>query len=329
MKSLTTLFIATIIILFSTRVNAQWATSGNNIYNTNSGFVGIGTSSPTYLLDVAKNITGPSIAIRNLGGVGGAGFSLIDQISNSHWKIKTTSIGALKFRDDASALNVMLIERNAAENSLYIKAGGNVGIGTSVPGSLLEVAKNTIGPAITIHNLGGIGGAGFIMTDDLSGGNWKFKTTSTGGFKIRDHGNGLDVLVMESNSTANAIYVKAGGNVGIGTANPTSKLAVNGKIDCKEVEIYIDGWSDCVFGNDYKLRSLKEVETYINQNHHLPDVPSEKEVLENGVNVGEMNSILLKKVEELTLYMIELKKENELMKKDNKVMKVQIEKLMY
>ena len=111
--------------------------------------------------------------------------------------------------------------------------------------------------------------------------------------------------------------------VGMGTtAIPSGvKMAVNGKINCKEVEVTITGWSDYVFAKDYNLRTLEEVEAYIKENKHLPDVPSEKEVLENGVNVGEMNSTLLKKIEELTLYMIELKKENE-------QMKAQIEVLM-
>ncbi len=206
-------------------------------------------------------------------------------------------------------------------NNIYNNNSGYVGIGNSTPSNLLEVGKNMMGPQVIIHNFGGGGGAGFTMIDDASTANWKFKATAAGGFKIRDHANGLNVLVMEANAAANAIYVKAGGNVGIGETNPSYKLSVNGNIGCKEVEVTLTGWSDFVFANDYKLRSLDEVESYIKENHHLPDVPSEKEVLKNGVNVGEMNSTLLRKIEELTLYMIELKKENE-------QMKAQIEKLM-
>jgi hypothetical protein len=68
---------------------------------------------------------------------------------------------------------------------------------------------------------------------------------------------------------------------------------------------------DYVFEKNYNLRPLAEVENYINQNKHLPEVPAAKEMEANGVNLGEMNMLLLKKVEELTLYVIELKKENE------------------
>jgi hypothetical protein len=71
---------------------------------------------------------------------------------------------------------------------------------------------------------------------------------------------------------------------------------------------------DFVFNSDYKLKSLYEVENFINLNKHLPDVPSEKEVTANGLNLGDMNATLLQKVEELTLYMIDLKKENDALK---------------
>ena len=101
------------------------------------------------------------------------------------------------------------------------------------------------------------------------------------------------------------------GNVGIGTTNPgTYKLAVNGEIRAKEV-IVETGCSDFVFEEHYALRPLNEVEAFIKANKHLPDIPSEKEVSENGLGLGEMQAKLLRKVEELTLYMIEMKKENQ------------------
>jgi len=200
-------------------------------------------------------------------------------------------------------------------------SSGFVGIGNTSPTNLLEVGKSMTEPQVIVHNYGSNGGATFTMIDDLYSSTWKFKAITGGGFKIRDHASGLNVFIIEKNSAANALYIKAGGNIGIGTNNPSYKLSVNGKIGCKEVEVTLTGWSDFVFAEDYQLRTLEEVEAYINENNHLPDVPSEKEVLENGVNVGEMNSTLLRKIEELTLYMIELKKENE-------QMKAQIEVLM-
>ena len=103
-------------------------------------------------------------------------------------------------------------------------------------------------------------------------------------------------------------------NVGIGTANPgTFKLAVNGNIRAKEIKVET-GWSDFVFEEDYDLPTLEEVEKFIKVNKHLPGIPSAKEVKENGVELGKMDSKLLLKIEELTLYMIELKKENNALK---------------
>jgi hypothetical protein len=84
------------------------------------------------------------------------------------------------------------------------------------------------------------------------------------------------------------------------------------KIEAGEIEVkVIPAWKDCVFEADYNLMSLKETEEFIKQNKHLPGIPSEKEVLENGINVGEMNALLLQKIEELTLYVIELEKKIE------------------
>ncbi|MCX2679347.1 hypothetical protein OOZ15_05275 [Galbibacter sp. EGI 63066] len=95
------------------------------------------------------------------------------------------------------------------------------------------------------------------------------------------------------------------GNVGIGTWNPDSKLAVNGKVHAKEVKVDVVGWSDFVFEKDYDLPTLEEVEQHIKEKGHLKDIPSAKEVEENGVYLGEMDAKLLQKIEELTLYIIE------------------------
>jgi len=100
------------------------------------------------------------------------------------------------------------------------------------------------------------------------------------------------------------------GNVGVGISNPAYKLDVNGVIRAKEIKVET-GWADFVFDNDYKLPSLNQVESHIREYKHLPGIPSEAQVKEEGVNLAEMQVKLLQKIEELTLYVIELKKENE------------------
>ncbi len=76
----------------------------------------------------------------------------------------------------------------------------------------------------------------------------------------------------------------------------------------QEVEVMSGWWPDKVFDKEYKLMPLCEVETFIKEHRHLPEIPSEKTVLEEGMNIAEMNALLLQKVEELTLYVIELEK---------------------
>ena len=102
------------------------------------------------------------------------------------------------------------------------------------------------------------------------------------------------------------------GSVGIGTtATGSHKLAVEGSIGAREIKVEASGWSDFVFENNYELRTLEEVEEHIAEKGHLPEIPSEAEVTENGINLGEMNAKLLQKIEELTLYLIEQNKENQ------------------
>lgn len=103
------------------------------------------------------------------------------------------------------------------------------------------------------------------------------------------------------------------GNVAIGTETfedngQTYKLSVKGKVRADEVKVYTN-WADYVFHDNYQLPTLKEVEKHIKENGHLKDIPSAKEVEENGIQLGEMNKLLLQKIEELTLYTIQLKKE--------------------
>ncbi|MFW0735916.1 hypothetical protein [Flavobacterium sp. T12S277] len=122
-------------------------------------------------------------------------------------------------------------------------------------------------------------------------------------------------------NTTDYFNILNNGNVGIGEVNPKNKLDVNGTIHSKEVKVDMLGWSDFVFKKEYALPTLAEVEKHIKEKGHLENIPNEEEVLKNGINLGEMNAKLLQKIEELTLYMIEMKKENDQMKTDNLEMK--------
>jgi len=90
-----------------------------------------------------------------------------------------------------------------------------------------------------------------------------------------------------------------------------------GALKVKSLRVTLTDWSDYVFDPAYRLRPLDEVEDYVQQHHHLPDIPSAAEVEEKGVDVGEMNKLLLQKVEELTLYVIDLQKQLDELKSNN------------
>lgn len=171
---------------------------------------------------------------------------------------------------------------------IYGSAGLHVKARTTSPWSVISEAQTNRGIIGINHS----GNAGIIAVSYLD---------QTSGFKPLE--------LWTSNVPRLAIAID--GNVGIGTTNPNQKLTVNGVIYGKEVKVDINvPGPDYVFEKDYNLPSLEEIKNYIDQNKHLPEVPSAKEMEANGIKVSEMNMILLKKVEELTLYVIELKNEN-------------------
>ncbi|HMZ88892.1 MAG TPA: hypothetical protein PKK72_10500 [Chitinophagales bacterium] len=120
-------------------------------------------------------------------------------------------------------------------------------------------------------------------------------------------------VILRANGI-NSMYVDQNGNIVMGstTVAPKSgyKLSVDGKVVCEELLVQLSPWPDYVFADDYKLSSLSEVENFINENNRLPGIPSAAEVESEGLNVGQMQKLMMEKIEELTLYMIELQKQN-------------------
>jgi len=190
-----------------------------------------------------------------------------------------------------------------------VDANGNVGIGTSSPSQKLNVYNSGSSTIVLLGN----------------------SNSGSGGYTSLQLGTSADVngytylqsIKASGSAYGDIILNQSGGNVGIGTTNPGSyKLAVEGKIGAREVNVIATNpWPDYVFEKNYTLPTLESIKTYIDQNKHLPEVPSATEVEKNGVNLGEMNALLLKKIEELTLYVIELKKRDEAQQKEIEILK--------
>ncbi|TKG87804.1 hypothetical protein EYV94_27920 [Puteibacter caeruleilacunae] len=117
------------------------------------------------------------------------------------------------------------------------------------------------------------------------------------------------------------------GKVGIGTRSPEYLLDVLGTMRAREIKVDLNGGADFVFEDDYDLKSLDEVDQFIKERKHLPGIPSAKQMEKDGVGLAEMNKLLLQKVEELTLHLIDQKKDIEALKKENKEQSKEIESL--
>ncbi|WPU94011.1 hypothetical protein SNE25_00535 [Mucilaginibacter sabulilitoris] len=213
----------------------------------------------------------------------------------------------------------------AVGGSSYFK--GKVSIGTTIPFSLLSVNSGLSAPttpsltnSIVIGSANAnavnkyLGQLGFVSNDVdfsapkmvayISGEATETYTddTKTGSVMRFYTGNN------GGSSPVERMVIDNRGYIGIGTATPKETLSVNGNIRSKQIKVETANWPDYVFQKDYQLPSLTDVKTYIEQNKHLPEVPSEQEIAREGLNLGEMNKLLMKKVEELTLYLIEQNK---------------------
>ena len=164
----------------------------------------------------------------------------------------------------------------------------------------LGVNQGFLGAAQVINVTGGLTASisGNTLTINGTGG------SGTGNWNT----NGNDI------TNTNIGFVGIGTNTNPAPTDPLLKLAVNGNIYAQKLKVTQLGWADYVFDANYSLRPLNEVESFIKLNKHLPDVPSAKDVETNGVDLGDSQVILLRKIEELTLYVIELKKEVDALK---------------
>jgi hypothetical protein len=203
------------------------------------------------------------------------------------------------------------LNNSVAYTAMTIKSNGSVGIGTTNPLATFEVAGSMQlngggGPTSLQLN----GGSTHLGDLGIAGGSGQYAVGANAGDIVLRTTSGKLMFDTNTGASTPAITILGGnGNVGIGTTSPQNTLSVNGIVQAKEVLVNT-GWSDYVFAPNYRVKPLSEVASFIKANGHLPDIPSAKEVAAKGVNLGEMQSKLLAKVEELTLHMIEAEREN-------------------
>lgn len=197
-------------------------------------------------------------------------------------------------------------------NGISLMAGGNANLDTVInPNRSLSFLENS-GKLLIGWNR--TGGAGEIDLISNQGGG------DIGGIAFYNHlNNGTEKQLMWLTGDGALMIGSSRGNTG------NNKLAVGGGVIAESVTVKLQSnWPDFVFKNNYQLPSLRDVKTYIAQYRHLPEIPSQADVAKDGINIGEMDNMLLKKVEELTLYLIEKDEEIKIQEAVNRENAVQI-----
>jgi hypothetical protein len=315
MKFSFSLFVMLIAFTFSHAQNTYpWANIGN---------VGIGTTNPTAPLNVQGG--GTSTDISNIGTTLTARFNTANP---------PIVLGVGYVSSDNPFMQAFNSATNSMRHLVLNPFGGNVGIGTATPNASLQIGNYAINSynAVVIPGaynfeqmrLGQIGNGNSALefvnhkTDVLSYGiRFLVNVDSTPGLQLQ-YANPSTTYAALTYQTG--LYMNLSGNVGIGTTNPQEALSVNGNIRSKQIKVETANWPDYVFKPKYKLRSLDEVRSFIDQNQHLPELPSKMEIERDGLDLGEIVKLQTKKIEELTLYLIEQQKEIVLIKEANKAL---------
>ncbi len=309
-------------------------------YLFNDGNVGIGTGEvpPETKLDVAGTVKMAGMRL-NQGAQAGFVLTCSDINGQAQWKDPTAVIPQtwVKTEDDDIYYDKGRVSINTAvtptARDMFLTVKGNQIIYGPNAGLFFGDDENSIsgyGKYGIEHQNGGLNF--WIPWQGIRGKEDRFmnyvlflKDDGKVGIGTEDPKKKLDVngtVLFHNNDDQ---YLSVGNRqVVFGSENFDVNTFVNGKIWANEIEVTTDRWSDYVFEDDYLLIPIKEVETFIKANKHLPGVPSEKEVIKEGVNLGDMDAVLLKKIEELTLYVIEQENNISILKNEIKLLKKKI-----
>ncbi|WPU95631.1 hypothetical protein SNE25_08880 [Mucilaginibacter sabulilitoris] len=271
-------------------------------------------------------------------GIGSGALSrqlgMLFKLSNEGNTQESNKMGGIMVESSSAWANhISLSLITAGAKRLTIDETGNVGVGTNDPWAKLTVyASSVLGgspkDSVLLSSVSGRGGASNTFKNNI----WLVRNSAGSDWTSTNLHDGIAVDgsfgspqtdtktwwernpykdIQSWGNAANTYLSINKGNVGVGVIDTKGyKLAVNGGVIATAVTVKLNSdWPDYVFKRDYKLPSLAAVKTYIDQHQHLPEIPSEQEIVKKGLDLGEMNKVLVKKVEELTLYLLEQKEE--------------------
>lgn len=318
------------IVLSQAAMAQTWSGSGfptGDAYRT--GKVGIGTNSPAAKLQVyEETILGTTIGnyqiISSTGGRPDNTSSGYNKLFNNTWLIRSEAGNdwwKAKFHDGISLENGNLTpgtdtktwwERHPfADRQTWGSAGtpymslsqGRLGIGIYDPAARLDLEESNNSFSTFIARNRHTTGGGYCILSNV-------KLDQTKALAVVNSNTGwVEPFVVYGNGQTR-IGVKSS------TAHPNAMLTVDGKIVCKDLYVTATSdWPDFVFEKNYQLASLSDVRAYYEANKHLPNVPTACEIEEKGINMSEMSAIQMQKIEELTIYIVQLKEELDRLKK--------------
>lgn len=285
-------------------VNAQWTTT-HPIYNMSN--VGINTDNPQSKLHILDGNNNIRIGDFNAST---AGIELSDGQINSSSSVYLFGWG--------NSFRIGIGSPNETNHLFTLLNTGRVGIGTMTPEANLHIKYTNITPN-AILRLESSAIEQNASMQYVTGGVWRWELgtgiSSQTNFELYDRVNNKSCFV-----------VKSDGTIGIGTITPKYKLDVIGTIRASEIIVDLNG-ADFVFEENYKLMPLNELEKFVKEQKHLPEIAPAKEMEKNGTDLGNLNSKLLQKIEELTLYTIQQNKKIEHLLQQNNELQLLKEKI--